>query len=101
MQPDSAVILAGVSHLIAQYLPVRLYWALCLDTFSCSENSRWKDKNDEVHFNNIEAQNRVQAVIDVHIFHPPKTNIKHRQYTILQYKTFSALPLEIKSDKTS
>lgn len=48
MQPDSVVILAGVSLLIAQYLPARLYWAFCLDTFSCSENSRCKDKNAEV-----------------------------------------------------
>lgn len=96
MLPDSAVILAGVSHLIAQYLPVRLYWAPCLDTFSCSGNSRWKDKNDEVCFINIEAY-RVQTVIDVPICNPPKT----LSTDSMQFKTLSGVPLEIKSDRTS
>lgn len=41
MGPDSAVILAGVSHLDAQYLPVHQSWAICLDGAPCSEHSKW------------------------------------------------------------
>lgn len=40
MGPDSAIILARVSHLNAQYLPVHLYWALC-PSQPHSENLRW------------------------------------------------------------